>query len=199
MDNGFTILVTQFFGGIQSLAHLGRYICRRCAQGFFGFRHLVKRHAVEEFGSQCQQHGNLRRHGNRGEFRLFEAGTNSPSVLDNLAGVFIQAGSEPGKGFEFLELCVTEFEVAGDCAIGRALRLAADPRNGFTDINRGQYAQFKQRRREVDLSIRDGNQVRRNIGGNILCFGLDDGQGGERTTPRSWRKCVARSSSREWI
>ena len=181
VDDRFTILVAQFFGGVQSLAYLRRDIRRRCAQGVLGVRHPVKRHAVEEFGGQCQQHGDLRGHGHRGEFRLFEAGANSPSVLDDLAGVFIQAGSEPGKGFEFLKLCVAELEVAGHRAVGRALRLAADTRNGFADIDRGQHAQFEQRRREVDLSIRDGNQVGRNIGGNVLCFGLDDGQRGERT------------------
>ena len=71
-----------------------------------GVRHLVKRHAVEEFCRQCQQHGDLLRHGHRGEFRLFQAGADSPSVFDSLAGAFVQAGSEPGKGFEFLKLRV---------------------------------------------------------------------------------------------
>ena len=108
-----------------------------------GVRHLVKRHAVEEFRGQRQQHGDLRGHGHRGEFRLFEAGANSPSVFDGLAGVFIQAGSEPGKGFEFLKLRIGELEVARDRAVGRALRLTANARNGFADIDRGQHAQFE--------------------------------------------------------
>ena len=136
--------------------------------------------AVEEFRGQRQQHGDLRGHGHRGEFRLLEAGADSPSVLDDLAGVFIQAGAEPGKGLEFLELRVGELEVARHRAVGRALRLAADARNGFADIDRRQHAQFEQRRREVDLPVRDGNQVGRNVGGNVLRFGFDDGQRGER-------------------
>jgi hypothetical protein len=94
------------FGGIQSLAHLRRDIRRRLAHGVLGVRHLVKRHGVEEFRGQRQQHGDLRGHRHRGEFRLFEAGADSPSVLDDLAGVFIQAGAEPGKGLEFLKLRV---------------------------------------------------------------------------------------------
>ena len=36
-----------------------------------------------------------------------------------------------------------EAEVARDRAVGRPLRLAADARNGFSDIDRGQHAQFE--------------------------------------------------------
>lgn len=63
-----------------------------------------------------------------------------------LQGVFIQAGSEPGKDFEFLKLCVAEFEVSGQRAVSSTLRLAADTRNRFADIDRMQHAQLEQRR-----------------------------------------------------
>ncbi len=101
-------------------------------------------------------------------------------MLDDLAGIFIQVGAEPGKGLKFLKLRVGEFEVARDGTIGRALRFTADTRNGFSDVNSRQHAQFEQRWREIDLPIRDGNQVGRNVGGNVLRFGLDDGQRRER-------------------
>ncbi len=102
-DDRFAILVAQFVGGIQSLAHLRRDIRRCLAHGVFGVRHLEKRHAVEEFCGQGQQYGDLRRNGHRGEFRLLETGPDTPSVIDDLAGVFIKAGAEPGKGLEFFK------------------------------------------------------------------------------------------------
>ena len=101
-------------------------------------------------------------------------------MFDDLAGAFIQTGAETGEGFKFLELGVGELEVAGHCAVGCALRLAADARNGFADIDCGKYSQFEQRRREIDLSVRDRNEVGRDVGGYVLGLRLDDGERGQR-------------------
>ncbi len=68
----------------------------------------------------------MRGHGYRLGFSLLEAGADSPPVLDDLAGVLIQAGAKPGEGLKFLELRVTELEVARHRAVGRPLRLAAN-------------------------------------------------------------------------
>ena len=174
-DNRFAIFIAQLVGGFESRAHLCRDLRRRLVHGVLGVRHPVERHVVEEVRGQRQQDGDLGGYGHRGEFRLFEAGADSPSMLDDLAGVFIQARSEPGKGFEFLELRVGELKVARDGAVDRPLRFTADARNGFSDIDRGQHTQFKQRRRKIDLPVGDGNQVGRNVGGNVLRLGFDDG------------------------
>jgi len=104
-----------------------------------GILHLVQRHGVEESCRQRQQHGDLRGHGHRREFRLFEAGANSPSVVDDLAGVFIQTGAEAGERFQFLELRVGQFEIARHRAVSGKLRLTAHARNGFSHVDRGQY------------------------------------------------------------
>ncbi len=56
--------------------------------------------------------------------------------------VFVQAAAEAGRGLEFLELRVGELEVARHGAKDRPLRLAANARHRFADIDRGPYAQF---------------------------------------------------------
>ena len=134
------ILIAQLVGGFESRAYLRRDVRRRLAQNAFSGRHLVKRHAVEEFRGQRQQHSDLCGHGHRREFRLLEAGANSPPVVDDLACIFIQPGAEPRKGLELLELRVGELQIARHGTVGRALRLAADARDGFADIDRRQHA-----------------------------------------------------------
>jgi len=111
--------------------------------GVLGVRHSVQWHAIEKFRGQGQQNGDLCGHGHRREFRLLEAGADAPSMLDDLAGVFIQARAKPGKSFEFFELRVSEFKVTRHGTVGCLLRFAADARNGFGDIHRRQHAQFE--------------------------------------------------------
>ena len=180
LDNCCPIFVAQCIGGIETRSQFRRDVRRRLLHGVLGVRHLVNRYRVEEFRGQREQDGDLSRHGYRSEFRLFQTGADSLSMFDDLAGVFVQAGAKPGKGLEFLELRVGEFEVTRHRAISRPLRLATDARDGSADIHRGQHPQFEQRRRKVDLPVRDGDEVGRNVGGNVLRLGLDDGECSKR-------------------
>ena len=180
IDDGLAVFVAQLVGALEAGAHLGRDMRRRLLDGLFRGRHAVQRDGIEQVRGQGQQDRDLRRRGYRGGFSLLEAGADAPAVLDGLAGVFVQAGAEPGEGLEFLELRIGELEIARHRPKGRALRLAADARHGLADIDRRQHAQFKQGRGEIDLPVGDRNQVGRNIGGDVLRLGFDDRQGGER-------------------
>ena len=64
-------------------------------------------------------------------------------MIDDLAGGFIEAGAELGECFQFLELRVSEFEVAGDSAISGSLRRSAHARNRLADVDRGKDSQFE--------------------------------------------------------
>ena len=61
-------------------------------------------------------------------------------MIDDRACVVIQTGTEAGEGLEFLELCISQLEVAGDGAVRRPLCFTTHARNGFADIDRRQYA-----------------------------------------------------------
>ena len=103
-------------------------------------------------------------------------------MIDDLAGGFIEPGAELGECFQFLELRVGKLKAARDGAISGSLRRSAHPRNGLADVNRGKDSQFEQRGREVDLTVRNGDEIGWDVGGDVLRFGLDDGKRGERTT-----------------
>ena len=56
----------------------------------FCIYHLADRHTVQETAGQRHQHDNLFGDGRRFELRLYENGPDALSVVDNLAGVFIE-------------------------------------------------------------------------------------------------------------
>ncbi len=96
----------------------------------------------------------------------------------------VEPRAEPRKGLELLELRVGEPEIAGDRAVGRQLRLAADARDRPADVDRRQLAFLEQRRRQVDLPVGDRDQVGRDVGREVLRLGLDDRQRGQRAAAR---------------
>ena len=63
------------------------------------------------------------------------------------------------------------------------MRVAAYAGYGDPDIDGRTHPRIEEVRLQIDLAVRNGNHIRRNIGGNIpgLCF--DDGQGGQGATP----------------
>ena len=128
---------------------------------------------------RAQQYGDLASHGNRREFRLHEAGANPLAVRDGSAGVVVDPGAEAGKRLEFLELRIGQLQVSHHRTVGCSLGLAANPGDGLADIDRRQHAELEQGGREVDLPVGDGDEVGRDIRGEVLSLGFDDGQRGE--------------------
>ena len=79
------------------------------------------------------------------------------------------------KRFELLKLCIGQLEIACHRTVGGQLCFTANARNGFADIHRWQDTQFEQCRGKVNLPVCDGNQVGRDVGGDVLRFGFYDG------------------------
>ncbi len=105
-----------------------------------GIPYPVDRYTVQQTAGQCHEDGNLFGYGSRFEFRLFEDGPDSLPVVDDLTGMFIETGSEFGKGFQLCELRVGELEIARHRSVGRPLCLAADAGNRLADIDGGKNA-----------------------------------------------------------
>jgi hypothetical protein len=92
---------------------------------------------------------------------------------------------------------VSQPQVASHRAIGRQLCLAPDPRHGAAHVHGRQEALLEQLRGQIDLPVGDRDEVRRDVGGNVLRLGI--GSAVSEPPPRSGRRCVALSRSREWM
>ena len=75
---------------------------------------------------------------------------------------------------------VQQLQRAGDLLHGLDLGVAADTGDGDTGVDRRHDAGVEQLGLQEDLAVGDGNDVGRDVGGNVARLGLDDGQGGQR-------------------
>ncbi len=76
-----------------------------------------------------------------------------------------------------------QLQAAGDLLHGLDLRVAADPGDRLADVDGRADAGVEQVGLQEDLPVGDGDDVRRDIGGDVVGLGLDDGQPGQRSAP----------------
>ena len=107
---------------------------------------------------------------------LLEDLANPTSAFQHGESRFVEASSEPGEDFQFLELRVGKPEFSRDGAVARQLRLATDARYGPPNVHGRQNPFAEQLGREDDLTIRDGDQVCGDVGRDVLRLGLGDRQ-----------------------
>ena len=91
-------------------------------QSLLGLAHLVDWHTVQQAAGQGYEDDDLFGNGRRFKFRLFENGSDSLAMVDNLARVLIKAGTELGEGFQLGELCVSKLEIARHRSVDRQTR-----------------------------------------------------------------------------
>ena len=81
------------------------------------------------------------------------------------------------KHLQFHELEVIEFHAARLLFDAGVLGITADAGDRFGDIDGGTEAGGEEAPLQVDLSIRDRDEIRGNIGGYLSLLGLNDRQG----------------------
>src|SRR5439155_27218161 len=87
---------------------------------------------------------------------------------------------ELGKGRQLAILRQVQAQRAGDLAHGLDLGAAADAADRKTDVDGRADVGIEQIGFEVNLSVRDGDDVGRNVGGNVAGLSFDERQGGQR-------------------
>src|SRR5208337_1758420 len=126
LQNRFAVLIAQLVVRGKALTNLSRDVRCRLSQSLLGIPHLADRHTVQQATGERHEDDDLFRDGRRFELRLFEDGSDSLAMVDNLAGVFVKTGAELGEGFQLRELRVRELEIARHGPVGRRLCLATD-------------------------------------------------------------------------
>ena len=86
----------------------------------------------------------------------------------------IEVGTEFYECFEGPELCEIEAEAAGNFSHRFNLGMAADARDGDTDVDGGSDAGVEEARLQIDLAVCNGNDVGRDIRGNVAGLRLYD-------------------------
>ena len=150
------------------------------AERFANRRHGFERQRIEEPLRQRQEQPRFLGECERRVLRLAERRADAPAVLDRRLGARVDHGAEAGEDLELEELRVGEAEVLGEVLQDRRLRLGADARDAEADIHRRLVPLVEELRLQIDLPVGDGDEVGRDIGGEIPGLRLGDGQRGER-------------------
>ena len=95
-------------------------------------------------------------------------------------GLGVEIGAELGEGGQFAVLGEVALDLAGDLLHRLDLRGAADARDGETDRDGRADALVEEIGFEINLAVGDGDDVGRDVGGDVARLRLDDRQRGER-------------------
>ena len=104
------------------------------------------------------------------------------TTVELLLGGNIEIGSKLGEGSDLTVLGKLELEGTGDLLHGLDLGGGTDTRDGETDVNGGADTLEEELGLKENLTVGNGDNVGGDIGRHITSLGLNNGQGGQRTT-----------------
>ena len=93
--------------------------------------------------------------------------------------VCVQVRAELGKALQLPVLGVEQLQRAGYLFHSLDLGIATNTGNGNAGVHGGHNAGVEQLGLQEDLTVGDGDDVGGNVGRNVACLGLDDGQSGQ--------------------
>ena len=114
---------------------------------------------------------------------LFQQFRQSFSTAERLLRRGVKIGTKLSKGGDFTVLSQKELEGTGNLLHRFDLSSGTDARHGETDVDSRADTFVEKFGFQENLAVGNGDNVSGDIGGDITTLGLDDGQGGQRTTP----------------
>ena len=103
-------------------------------------------------------------------------------ALELVARRGVEVGCELGEGRELAVLSEVEPQLARNLPHGLGLRVSTDTGDADAHVERGPLAGVEQVGLEVDLAVRDRDDVGGDEGGDVVGLGLDDRQRRQRAT-----------------
>ena len=135
---------------------------------------------VEKAIDAGEEDGDLLLCGEWLELRLLEELGEALAAVELLLRDLVEVGAELRERSEFAVLREVELQGCADL-LGRFDGGGeADARDGEADVDGGTDARVEEVGLEEDLAVGDGDDVGRNVGGDVAGLGLDDRQRGER-------------------
>ncbi len=107
---------------------------------------------------------------------LLENLDDAAATLELGEGSRVQLGAELGEGRQLAELRQVETQRTGDLPHGVDLGGTTDTGHGLPGVHRRADALEEQVGLQEYLAVRDGDDVRRDVGRDVVSLGLDDGQ-----------------------
>ena len=118
--------------------------------------------------------------GNGLYWRLLEQLDQPRAAVQLGAGGRVQVGGEGGERLQVAVLRQGQLEAAGDLPHGLDLGVAADPGDRLADVDGRADTGVEQVGLQEDLAVGDRDDVRRDVGRDVVGLGLDDRQPGQR-------------------
>src|SRR5712692_10566720 len=146
----------------------------------FPLDHFIEAHIIQvAIGSGVDNH-NLLLYLDGRVLRLLENFGQALAAIDAALGSLVQVGRELRERGQLAELSEVETQGASYLAHGTRLRVAAYAGDREADVHGGSLTCVKQIRLKEDLPVGDRNDVRRDVGRNVVGLCFDDGQGRQR-------------------
>ena len=129
---------------------------------------------VEKAVDAGEEDRNLLLRGERLELRLLEKLGEALAAVELLLRDLVEVGAELREGGEFAVLREVELQGCADLLGRLDGRGEADARDREADVDGGTDARVEEVGLEEDLAVGDGDDVGRDVGGDVAGLGLDD-------------------------
>ena len=127
----------------------------------------------------------------RAVLRLLEQLDQAGAAIKLILGRFVEVGGERRERLELAVLPQVQTQTSSDLFHSLDLCGAAHTRHRDTDVDCGPHALVEQVGLQEVLTVGDRDDVRRDVGGDVVGLGLDDRQTGQRATAEFVRELGA--------